>query len=171
MFLLLACAQAPESVTTDAYNDVGDSYIEFELQVLQNPVGLNLTSDCDDQDDFNDGLTLTPVPANEEILVSAIDIDGNLLYEEIVNSDACGTATPFVNVTVEDFGGPMDDYAFGVFAQVASDPSFYEYTGVFIEETSSLPISTQWYYDEERGGWYAYRNEERGVMIGNFMIP
>lgn len=161
--LLLACNQA-QTVSTPAATE--DDTIGF-VEIVQPAPEV----DCDDYE-LGLGLSLTTVPADADVLISAIDVDGNLLYQETTRSDACGIATPFESVSSEDFGGPFDGWAFGVYALVLSDSSFYMYTGVLNEDDMpSLPISTQWYWDEEKEDWYAIRDQTYGVMIGNMMIP
>lgn len=173
MFLLLACIQAEPEATNVAteIEEEGESDFAF-VHPLTPPANVQIPqSDCEDQE-YGDGLTLITVPRNTDILVIAVDEFGTVLYQETVRSNDCGVATPFTQVDPEQFGDMWNDWAWGVYAQVRGDSNYYVFQGVFLEENvADIPISTQWYWEEEVDDWVAISDPGLGIMIGIFMIP
>lgn len=171
MFLLFACVQAEPEATNVAseIEEEGESDFAF-VHPLVTPSVQPPQSDCDEQV-YKNGLTLVNLPASFTVAVSLVTDDGEV-YTETIRVDACGTATPFVEVSLEDFGG-FDNPSI-VYAQVVEQPEYYVYQGVYLTSDVDAPsetlISTQWEPHDD-GQWYAVRDEELGVMIGIFMIP
>lgn len=127
------------------------------------------TGDTTDCFQVGEGLTLFNLPRDELILVSVVDEYGKVVYQESLTSDACGTATPFEGVAIDDLDPDGLDEGSSVYALVVEEPQFYLFLGVFVDAQSELPISTQWEPVGD-GQWVAIR-DELGVLVGPMMIP
>jgi hypothetical protein len=182
LIMLAACGEPNKIPALDIEGDndeivsgeeVGDDNI-VSSELARPIAGANLGVDCDEQD-YPMGLTLVmDLPTGSLVKVTALDTEGYVIYQEQVEVDECGYATPFANVSYDDFGRPMDDEPLGVFAQAIGNESYYEYVGALLEdwmEGEPFPISTQWEIHEDDGQWYAERNAEYGVGLGPFMMP
>ena len=158
---LLACE--PDATTSaDIYVDDTTPY-----QYLVTPVTPPV--DCDDAE-YTDGLTLVGLTPGATVVVSLVD--GDNVYTETIKVDRCGTATPFSEMSLDDFGH-FDELS-SVYALVLEDPGYYMYQGIFLTAEPNAPpetpISTQWELvaDDQ---WVAIRDDDFGVLIGLFMIP
>lgn len=126
---------------------------------------------CDDVA-YPMGMTLVDLPPSLPVKITAVDTDGNVVYTETIGSDTCGVATPFQDVSVEDFGDTWDNWDHGVWAQVGSEATgYYGYQGILIAEGDpDTPVSTQWEFEDD-GTAVAIHDPDLGVMIGIAMIP
>lgn len=159
LVLILACSQAPEM--TDATTDAGYP----ELSVPQQPNGFTPPEpDCDDVE-IGFGMSLFNLDSGMVITITVLDQE-RPVYTEHITVDSCGIATPFEDVTADDLWGEDFEIDSAVYA-LASDPSYYEFVGMFVEEGyEDLPISTQW--DPESRT--AIRDPTYGINVGPFMI-
>ena len=162
MFLLLLACASPESDLVAEDIDNAPDLVTAEFEAPQP------STSCDDQ---NYGLSLTSLSEGWTVNVTVINDEHEAIYSEIIAVDECGRASPFRDVTADDLWGEDFEIDSTVYA-LASDSSYYEFTGVYIEEDSdAFPVSTQWEWSDDVGDFVAIRDPTYGINVGPFMIP
>ncbi len=178
LIMLFACGEHPVSTTGTPVERQGQEEVVGDTADTSSGTDTGAeTTDASEEDpceslpDLGLGLSLFDLPVGGEIIITAVDSDGVVMYSETLVADTCGVATPFQNVAAEDFGDTFDGWDHGVYAMV-KDSGYDIFQGLLLEEGApECPVSTQWTWDDSVGDFVPLEDPDLGVMIGNFMVP